>query len=111
VDAVSSRVLSYLTRPESAREIARRLCSLLFSSARENADATIAAALGIDTEKKTRLDASLRAAVPRVVSRHLLPVLGEALAASPGFGTAFGLFGGAIGLVAGLFAMVMRLID
>jgi hypothetical protein len=83
-DAISSRVLSFLTRPESAQQIARRLCALVFEYAQENDHAA---------------------------EKHLLPVLGEALAKNRRLGAAVGVFGAAIGLVVGTIAMALRLID
>jgi hypothetical protein len=114
VEAISSRVLGLLTRRESSREIAHRLRLLLFSYTRENTQATVASALGVDAERKRRLDASLRAAVPRVAQQLmplLVPALGEALTGSPRFGTFVGLFGAAIGLAIGLVLMFLRLVD
>ena len=113
VDAISSVVLNFLTRPESAREIARRVCSLIFSYAEQNARATIASVLGIDGERKDRLDDTLRAAVPRWAEQllpRILPILGEALASSRRVNSLGGLFGAAIGLVVGLLLAFLRLI-
>ena len=114
VDTVSSWVLGFLTRPESAQEIARRLCSLLLSYARDDAQATLASALGVDAERKRRLDAVLSAAVPRAEKR-LAPLLGrrigEALRANHRFGSLGGLFGAAIGLAVGLVAALVRLVN
>ena len=114
VEAISSLVLSFLTRPESAREIAQRLCALLVSSAKEHPDATVGSTLGFDGERKRRLDASLRARVPRAAQRLapvIMPAVGEALASSRRFGSLVGLFGAATGLVVGLLVMFLRLID
>ena len=91
VEAVSSRVLSLLTRPGMAPQIARRLCTLVFTHARENDGATIAVTLGIGAERKR--------------------LLGEALAANRRLGAAVGLLGAAIGLVVGLITVALRLID
>ncbi len=114
VDGISALVLDFLTRPDSAREIARRLCSLLFSYSNEHADTTIASALGINAEQKARLDASLRAGVPRVAVKLMplvVPAVGKTLASNRRFGLIVGLFGGSIGLVVGLLVMFLRLID
>ena len=114
VDAVSSWVLSFLTRPESAQEIAHRLCGLFISYRGENASVTVASALGIDAERKLRLDASLRAGVPRVaekIATLIMPAVGQALAGNRRFGTIVGVFGAGIGLVVGLILLCVRLID
>jgi len=114
VEATSSLVLGFLTRPESATEIARRLCSLLFSYSKEHSQTTVASALGIDVERKRRLDASLRAGVPRVAKQLvplIVPAVGEALTSSRRFGSVVGLFGAAIGFVVGLLVMFLRFID
>jgi hypothetical protein len=113
VEAASSVVLKFLTRPESAREIARRICSLIFSHREENAQATLGSVLGIDAERKGRLDDSLRAAVPRWAKQLvplILPAMGEALASSRRVNSLAGLFGAAVGLVVGLLLVFLRLI-
>ena len=104
--SVSSRVLGFLMRPESAHDIARRLCSRLVARCRE--DNARHPCVGAGDRRANGRHASTRlfaAAIPRAAER-LAPLVaapsGQALAASRGFGSLAGLLGAAVGLVVGL---------
>lgn len=115
-ETVSTRLLAFLTRPETARELARRLLGLVRrpgvlpgAPPAQPGAATVREALHIDEIRGARVERSLRSALPSLVTR-LVPPVARSVARSPAAGRLLGLLGAAAGLGAGLVVIAMKAI-
>ncbi len=132
VEFLSTRALDWLTRPETAEQIARRALGLAASSLKEKGKVTVGEALGIDETRRRKLDSFVEArllvlleqGMPQLVRsldvtqltgrildaidlREAAKILAEA--GKPVFRAAR-LFGAALGCAIGLVLPLLRLV-
>jgi hypothetical protein len=106
-EMVAAQVLEFLVRPETARELARHLCGLLFSFIEAHAQETVAAALRVDERRKRALDEALVARAPSAVEA-LLPAM--SMSAAGGVRRVSAAVGAGMGLAIGVLFTLLRLL-
>jgi hypothetical protein len=108
VELLSAKALSFLVSPDTAREISRTLCGILFSFLRENADMTIRSIFRVHEDKKRRLDEWLRARASRLAG-GTTPLMWSSISRGLRLHRLFVLFGAAVGVLVGLVLAVLSL--
>jgi hypothetical protein len=107
MELIAERVLGFLTRPETARDLSHRLLGLIAPPGMEPGSSTVRQALRFDAGREADLERALGTAVPSLADK-MLPTAERALAGGTGTGRLMGLLGAAAGLGAGLVLVALK---
>lgn len=129
-ESLAAKALSWLMKPETAQSISRQAAHVLTKLLEENATATVGDVLMLDASRKKAVDGFLSSLVVKLAAEYAMDIierldvgekvaelvqgidLGKVLATRSVHGAPvkwIALFGGAVGLLAGLSQLLLRL--